>query len=141
MFFISHRGNLDGPDESKENHPDYINNALNKNFDVEIDVWFENNKFYLGHDKPEFLVDSKFLQNNHFWCHAKNYNALIELKKNNCHYFWHEEDKYTITSKGYFWAYPGEAISEEAICVLPETKNIIPGSCAGICSDFITNYK
>ena len=45
MFFISHRGNLEGPIHSEENKIDYINDAINQNFDVEIDVWFKNNNF------------------------------------------------------------------------------------------------
>ena len=30
------------------------------------------------------------------------------MSKMNCHYFWHQEDDYTITSKGIIWAYPGK---------------------------------
>ena len=63
------------------------------------------------------------------------------MSKINCHYFWHEEDKYTITSKGYIWAYPGEEINENTICVLPEKINQKIGKCAGICSDFIEKFK
>ena len=37
MFFISHRGNLNGPNKKKENKIDYINKALKKKFDVEND--------------------------------------------------------------------------------------------------------
>ena len=57
MYFISHRGNTLGPDISKENSVDYINDAIKKGYDVEIDVWFEKENFYLGHDKPTYLVD------------------------------------------------------------------------------------
>ena len=61
MYFISHRGNTLGPDISKENSVDYINDAIKKGYDVEIDVWFEKENFYLGHDKPTYLVDDKYL--------------------------------------------------------------------------------
>lgn len=37
--------------------------AIESGFDVEIDVWFKNDKFYLCHDKPCFEVDTKFLKN------------------------------------------------------------------------------
>ena len=40
MKFISHRGNINGKNESMENHPLAIQTALNAGFDVEIDVWF-----------------------------------------------------------------------------------------------------
>ena len=46
MIYISHRGNIDGPDTGKENSPDYIIKALSLGFDVEIDVWFKDDKFY-----------------------------------------------------------------------------------------------
>lgn len=49
MILISHRGNLMGK-TSYENEPDYIMNAIKEGFDVEIDVWYQNNTLYLGHD-------------------------------------------------------------------------------------------
>ena len=67
MFFISHRGNLDGPNESKENHPDYINKALLE-MEVEIDVWYKDSSFYLGHDKPTYKIDVGFLKKKLRWC-------------------------------------------------------------------------
>ena len=50
MYLISHRGNLNGIQKDKENEPEYIISAIDKGFDVEVDVRFENNKFFLGHD-------------------------------------------------------------------------------------------
>ena len=71
-YFISHRGNLQGPDKNQENSPDYVQTALEKGYDVEIDVWFVNDVFYLGHDKPQYQIDESFLKNDKLWCHAKN---------------------------------------------------------------------
>ena len=141
MILISHRGNLDGKKEKLENHPDYIEDAIKKGFDVEIDVWFINNNFFLGHDKPQFKVNSKFLENRKLWCHSKNSDALKELSKLNCHFFWHNTDDYTITSRGFIWIYPGKPILKNGICVMPEKKNNINLDCKGICSDFIESYK
>jgi hypothetical protein len=39
MILIAHRGNLDGPNPSMENHPDYIDAAINAGFHVEVDLW------------------------------------------------------------------------------------------------------
>ena len=141
MIYISHRGNLDGKSENDENNPEYIVNALKKGFDVEIDVWFKNSNFYLGHDNPKYKIEKKFLENNQFWCHAKNTEAIYEMSKINCHYFWHQEDDYTITSKGIIWTYPGKLLLKNSICVLPELfdKQIL--NCLGICSDYIQKYK
>ena len=50
MKLIAHRGNLHGPNPDKENSTDYINEAIESGYNVEIDVWFINNKWYLGHD-------------------------------------------------------------------------------------------
>ena len=44
MFLISHRGNLNGPNIKDENNPDYIMEALSKDFDVEIDNLFNDLK-------------------------------------------------------------------------------------------------
>jgi hypothetical protein len=38
-IWIAHRGNTRGPNPEKENHPDYILQAIREGFDVEIDVW------------------------------------------------------------------------------------------------------
>jgi len=59
MILISHRGNINGV-EGKENHPDYIDRAIEKGYDVEIDVRQDNRPgFYLGHDKMEHHVDTQ----------------------------------------------------------------------------------
>ena len=72
MYFISHRGNLKGSNPKKENSVQYINNALNNNFDVEIDLWFEKNFFFFGHDSPQYKIDLDFIKKRKFWIHAKN---------------------------------------------------------------------
>ena len=48
MILISHRGNLDGKNESEENNPLYIEEALNAGYEVEIDVWYKYGEFYLA---------------------------------------------------------------------------------------------
>ena len=53
MKIIAHRGNLSGPTQT-ENHPDQIKKALDLGFDVEIDVWYKENKVFLGHDFPQY---------------------------------------------------------------------------------------
>ena len=56
MNLISHRGNIDGPQLDKENSPNYINEAIEAGYNVEIDIWFVNNKWYLGHDNPTYEI-------------------------------------------------------------------------------------
>ena len=141
MYLISHRGNLNGVIEDRENSPKYIYEALEKGYDVEVDVRFENNQFFLGHDLNQYKIDEGFLLNKKIWCHAKTGKALNALEKINAHYFWHQEDDYTITNKGFFWTYPGKKLLTNSICVLPEKSNYDKILCKGICSDFIERYK
>ena len=141
MIYISHRGFINGKDTKLENNPDQINYLLEQNINVEIDVRFYKNKFYLGHDEPSYEIDKKFLNNSKLWCHAKNYETLNVLTKIDCHYFWHQEDDYTLTSKGVLWVYPGKKLTKNSICVLPELSDYKIFDCLGICSDFIKRYK
>ena len=62
MLFISHRGNLNGINKDLENKPSYILKALDEKFDVEVDIWFKKNKFYLGHDNPKYEIENKFFK-------------------------------------------------------------------------------
>lgn len=45
MYLISHRGNLNGVESENENNPKYLKIAINKGFNVEVDVRFEKEKF------------------------------------------------------------------------------------------------
>ena len=103
--------------------------------------------FWLGHDRPQYQIEENFLENSRLWCHAKNIDALYKMKINSLiHCFWHQEDDVTLTSRGFFWTYPGKQLTEKSICVLPEfedkkSKVILPKNVAGICSDFVVNYR
>lgn len=141
MILISHRGNINGRIEEAENKPEYILDALSMGYNVEIDVWFKDRKFYLGHDEPKYETNYNFLMNESLWCHAKNIDAILEMKKYSIHYFWHEEDTITLTSKNYIWAYPGKQPIKRSIAVMPEINNDDISQCLGICSDNISNYK
>ena len=142
MILISHRGNINGINESRENSIEYISEALNLGFDVEIDVWYKDGEWFLGHDDPENYVVLDFLKNDKLWCHAKNIEALNKmLSYPQIHCFWHQEDDVTLTSKGYMWTYPGKKLTESSICVKPELNSKRPTKVLGICSDYIVNYK
>ena len=143
MILISHRGNINGKNIPLENNPDYIRDAIHLGYDVEVDIWYHNNTFWLGHDNPEYQIGLYFLLENadKLWCHAKNIEAIVEMKKEktiNC--FWHQKDDITLTSKGYIWAYPGKQPIKNSIAVMPELYNDDVIKCIGICSDYISNY-
>ena len=142
MILISHRGNINGKIPLRENEPSYIKDAIKKGYNVEIDVWWYNNSFYLGHDVPTYKVDVKYLHDYRLWCHAKNLEAIVEMSKHpTIHYFWHQKDDITLTSKGYIWAYPGKQPIKNSIAVLPELYNDDLGVCKGVCSDNILKIK
>lgn len=139
MVVIAHRGNLNGPNPAEENSPAHIQRALDAGFEVEIDVWVLNGNVYLGHDEPKYKVDVNFLRNSSFWCHAKNFDALeFMLNETDIHCFWHENDKFTLTSEGIIWTYPGQITGEYSVLVTnePVTTNKI----FGVCTDFPFNY-
>lgn len=144
MILISHRGNTDGPNPSKENDPSYVSDALWKGYAVEIDLWVNDGKLFLGHDKPQYEIEKTWigLREKNLWIHCKNISA-IELcyNENNWNYFWHDTDTLTITSKGFMWAYPGKQPIKKSIAVLPELYDDDISSCIGLCSDFIQKYK
>lgn len=141
MRIIAHRGNINGPNPELENNPTHILNALNMGFDVEVDVWVENDKLYFGHDKPQYKVENIFLKSKNFWYHAKNKEALEYLTNTDLNYFWHEKDQYTLTSKCIAWCYPG-FYHKTGIAVL--NNNILDINkmvCFGICTDYALFYS
>jgi hypothetical protein len=145
MILISHRGNINGRTDSLENNPSYIDNAMSKNFDVEIDVWVKDSMLWLGHDLPQYLIDFTWIIDRFpkLWIHCKNIEAMIYFKesKKPVNYFWHQEDDVTITSLGYFWTYPGKKLTHNSIAVMPEIKYFDEINISyGICSDYIENY-
>lgn len=148
MRFISHRGNILSKDSHLENKPDYINKALQAGFDVEIDVWCIDGIFFLGHDKPRYHVEETYLEDPRFWCHAKNGEALEKMLKNDrIHCFWHEGDRWTLTSQGYIWTLmelnkfePAETLNG-GIFLTNILDSYIPVDAGGICSDYIQSYK
>jgi hypothetical protein len=144
MIYISHRGNISGPNRENENNPKYISKALQLGFNVEIDVWKIHDKVYLGHDGPEHQVREDYLRNKNFWCHAKNLDALHWMLDENILCFWHQEDDYTVTSNRFIWTYPLKSVTEKSIIVcktLEDTLNYSKTNVHGICSDYVGMIK
>ena len=146
MILISHRGNISGPNPEQENHPEYIAEALKQGYDVEIDVWFKDNKFMLGHDEPQYEFPFKLIDQAYpkLWVHCKNIDALSKLNEldpngSKVNYFWHESDLGVLTSKSYIWS---TNLINNGILVMPEVFNTEPmKTTIGICSDYIEKYK
>ena len=146
MKLISHRGNINGRLESYENEPNYVDLAIKKGYDVEVDVWYVNDMLWLGHDKPDYGVDFRWFRDRiaKLWIHCKNLESVCFFNTNSVdypfNYFWHQTDDITLTSLNYIWAYPGKQPIENSVAVMPELHNDNTSLCFGVCSDFIENY-
>ena len=146
---ISHRGNIDGKYPQYENLPEYVDKALNLGYDVEVDLWIDNDGYYLGHDEPTYPIDLKWLTDRYLslWIHCKNLRTVEGLRdlQNNMltdlNYFFHQNDDCTITSRGHIWVYPGKQPVTNSIAVLPEWHDDDISKAYGICSDYIKKYK
>ena len=137
MKVISHRGNLNGPDKDSENAPEQVIKVLSSGFDCEIDVWKISGKFFLGHDDPKYEIGVDFLKNDKLWCHAKNLESLEHMLYNKVHCFWHETDRFTVTSKGYIWTFPEEEVGGNSVIVHKEAGWEIKYNCHAVCSDYL----
>lgn len=147
-ILISHRGNVNGPNFLLENTPDYIDAALKQHYLCEVDVWKINDKLYLSHDEPlaNKEIDEEYLieRARDLIIHCKNIESLQFFHSHEIefHYFWHQKDDYTLTSKGWIWAYPDKKVemSGLTIAVMPELNDTDVSNFTGICSDYIIDY-
>lgn len=139
MIIISHRGNLKGINKKTENSPNQILKAISFGFDVEIDCWYIDNQLFLGHDYGAYEIDLLFLEKikERAWIHCKNLKALLFFQKTDFNYFWHQSDKYALTSKKYIWTYPNVEYAPNSFIVDLDLsfvdKERLP---TGICTDF-----
>jgi hypothetical protein len=143
---ISHRGNINGCIPELENTKGYIDMAIVNGYDVEIDVWYWKDNFWLGHDEPQYLVDNLWLikRNDNLWIHCKNFDALSRLLDYSLKLFYHEKEDYTIISNKLIWAHDISNVNEK--CIIPllskeDVKKWTPTDVYGICSDYIELLK
>ena len=126
MRWIARRGNRRGACPERENRPEYLHEAIAEGFDVEVDVWLDDDgvTWRLGRDAPEHEVDKSFLlRTDRVWCHARSMRALEGLLAIGAHVFCHESDPVVLTSLGVPWAYPGcceAGAMNGGVCVMPE---------------------
>lgn len=138
MRIISHRGNLNGPDKTRENEMFYLVEALNKGFDIEFDLWYFADRFWLGHDNPErsFSIDTLMIwtskySNQKFYVHCKNVWALEKMlyfEKSNLIPFFHDADQCILLRDNTIWVHPNAIVSsqskEKSIAVFPTCRSV-----------------
>lgn len=135
---------MNGRNSEQENHPSYIRAAIDAGYDVEVDVWCVDTEFYLGHDYPQYQVCDTWLKElqDVLWCHAKNPEALEQMLAAGLHCFWHENDRFTLTSKAIPWCYPENFVCG-GVAVLRNDSSKLPISVDlyGVCTDHPSQYK
>jgi hypothetical protein len=144
MKIIAHRGNLNGRNPEQENCPSYIQAAVDAGYDVEVDVWYVDGEFYLGHDHGQYHVAVSWLKNmkDVLWCHAKNCSAFEKMLELGLHCFWHENDTYTLTSKSIPWCYPNNYVRNGITVIFGLTEpNLLPDHILGICTDYPQRWR
>ena len=144
VILIAHRGNINGPNPERENHPEYILEALNQGYNVEVDLWWKKSlmdEWFLGHDEPQYRTHKKLLHRDGVWIHCKDYKTFQRLADTNLNFFYHTDEDYVLTGHNFIWAYPGKPGTENTICVMPEYYDTPVEGFAGVCSDFVEKYK
>jgi len=146
MILIAHRGNISGPslDPLLENTMPYLLLAIEKGYDVELDVWALAGEFYIGHNGPVTPVTLHELRKigDRGWFHAKNIQALT-LLKDEFNTFFHDQDAMTLTSRGIIWSHKG-AINPAGIVCMPDldSESYLLYEALGVChDDLITIQK
>lgn len=145
---ISHRGNLVGEDASRENMPEFVDKALERGFDCEVDLWGVGASLYLGHDGPQTPIEVGWLneRTDKLWVHCKNRDAIVAIHQESLNWFFHQNDPYTLTSKGFVWAFPGQPVAGlKTVSVWfgeadPINELPLKGSW-GICGNFVGAWK
>ena len=144
MRWILHRGNNNGP-MSIENDPKQIYDLICKNYEIEIDLWYNDNRFFLGHDWGQYEIHEYFLEHSGLWIHCKDAKTFEYMNnhKKHLHYFYHTNEDYVLTSKGYIWCFIGKSPLENSVIVMPEKAldnytwdTLVSKNCI-ICSDYL----
>jgi hypothetical protein len=144
-ILIAHRGNIEGRNPEMENHPDYIHAAIYEGFDVEVDLWKIGDDLMLGHDKPRYKVDLKFLQRKapRLWVHAKDLQALEFLSSDNrFNVFCHFNDPRTLTTQGYIWTRSYDEDHDlKSIVLQLNYQEIDATRVGGVCTNYPMKFK
>lgn len=149
MIKISHRGNIDGPQPTKENRPSYIDAAIQLGYDVEIDIRLIKSELWLGHDYGEYKVSLKWLdlRKDKLWIHCKDKDSasyLIESKKG-FQFFCHTQDEYVLTSTNHLWVHDLTCTIDDT-CIIPlmtlSSLELYDGEVPfAICSNYVSKIN
>jgi len=124
---ICHRGNLEKKIEEIENRPLTLAYRDVEGYDVECDVWYKDNKLWLGHDEPQYETFIEWLAvSPRRLIHAKDGETFAYLLQEagkrayDLHVFYHTDEDYVLTSKGIIIAHPEKPLVDGALAMMPE---------------------
>lgn len=142
MLIISHRGNVSGPNPSRENSPSFIDEAISNNFIVEVDLWIGTDTVKLGHDFADYDISLGWLMDRreNIIIHAKNLSAVQYLYRKDLHWFYHNNEPVVLTSKGWMWCYPGNYLADGITVQFGKPDLNIP-KIHGICTDYPLEFR
>jgi hypothetical protein len=140
---IAHRGLIEGPNPELENSIETLTSRKKAGLHSEIDIWWTEGKFWIGHDFPREPVTLEFLNSSYFWIHAKHDESFRELQRVSnenglgLRIFYHTDEDYVLTTTGDTIIYPGLDDCPGWVYMMPEAKSIRPSVSAAICSDYL----
>jgi len=146
MKLISHRGNIVGPNPTRENTPSYIDTAISAGYEVEVDITCVNNKFYLGHDTPDYEITEKWmvLRKESIWFHCKDVESASILGglDNSYKFFCHTSDSFVLTSTNHIWVHD-LTLKLSNRCIIPlldnvDIKNYDGNTVYAVCTDYVS---
>lgn len=149
MKIISHRGNINGKVLEKENKPSYLDCAIFSKIEVETDIRWIDNKFYLGHDNPDYIINEEWIlkRKEYIWFHCKNLEAAqkLETLSKDIKYFCHTNDPFISTSTNHFWVHDFTSNLNNQ-CIIPlldeiDIKNFNNKIVYAVCTDYVNFCK
>lgn len=147
-LLISHRGNTDGMNPVRENSVSYIKEALEKGYQVMVDLWLVGTEHLaMGTERALHAVDLAFLKENNVICHAQTVETLEFLLAHEVHCFYATgADHRALTNGGLIWTQGDPKITQRCIMAMPEwfipdLSSLAHIKCSGICSDRIQEVR
>ena len=146
MKLISHRGNIVAPNPTRENSPSYIDTAISAGYEVEVDITYVNNKFYLGHDTPDYEITEKWmvLRKGNIWFHCKDVESASILGglDDSYKFFCHTSDSFVLTSTNHIWVHD-LTLKLSNRCIIPlldnvDIKNYDGNTVYAVCTDYVS---
>lgn len=142
---IAHRGLRNGPNADIENTIPLLEKNIRSCITSEVDVWYRDNKYWLGHDAPacEITLDWLVTHRDYLLIHAKDlvtFHTLTRYKDEHgilLHIFYHTDEDVVLTTQDICIVYPGKEVLKGWMSMMPERANHVSTlRSVAICSDY-----